>query len=211
MRVDEVPDRGVSSDEDEAPERGTDAAGFEEPEEPLDGHVEDRLGRLLARREVNHMGNALGSRVDDLAAIDRAGDDLESRRRLQRPVVAQRSDRDLGQPLVVRGEHPPDERLADLAGRAGDEDQRRRLHPLQACSLRYWCTKAIAMLPSPTAAATRLTGLNRTSPQAKMPGTLVSRRYGSRSSGHRPAALTSGPVSTYPFASSAISGGSHAV
>jgi hypothetical protein len=31
------------------------------------------------------------------------------------------------------------------------------------------------MLPSPTAAATRLTGANRTSPHAKMPGTLVSR------------------------------------
>jgi MFS family permease len=43
-------------------------------------------------------------------------------------------------------------------------------------SLRYWCTKAIAMLPSPTAAATRLTGLNRTSPHANTPGTLVSSR-----------------------------------
>ena len=43
-------------------------------------------------------------------------------------------------------------------------------------SVRYWWTKAIAMLPSPTAAATRFTGLYRTSPQAKMPGTLVSRR-----------------------------------
>src|SRR5947209_7777568 len=66
----------------------------------------------------------------------------------------------------------------------------------QAFSLRYWWTKAIAMLPSPTAAATRVTGLNRTSPQAKMPGTLVSRRYGSRSRCHNPAARTSGPVST---------------
>jgi MFS family permease len=27
-------------------------------------------------------------------------------------------------------------------------------------SVRYWCTKAIAMLPSPTAAATRFTGVN---------------------------------------------------
>ena len=43
-------------------------------------------------------------------------------------------------------------------------------------SLRYWCTKAIAMLPSPTAAATRFTGLSRTSPHAKIPGTLVSSR-----------------------------------
>ena len=52
---------------------------------------------------------------------------------------------------------------------------------------RYWCTNAIAMLPSPTAAATRFTGLKRTSPQAKMPGTLVSSRYGSRSSRQRSA------------------------
>ena len=32
------------------------------------------------------------------------------------------------------------------------------------------------MLPSPTAAATRFTGADRTSPHAKIPGTLVSRR-----------------------------------
>ena len=81
-----------------------------------------------------------------------------------------------------------------------------------AASRRYWCTKAIAMLPSPTAAATRLTGLKRTSPHAKMPGTLVSSRYGSRSSSQRPDAAASGPVSTKPpFGSSAISGGSQSV
>src|SRR5215216_6178399 len=53
-------------------------------------------------------------------------------------------------------------------------------------SRRYWCTNAMAMLPSPTAAATRLTGAYRTSPHAKIPGTLVSSRYGSRSSAQRP-------------------------
>jgi hypothetical protein len=41
---------------------------------------------------------------------------------------------------------------------------------------RYLWTNAIAMLPSPTAEATRLTGLNLTSPQANKPGTLDSRR-----------------------------------
>src|SRR6476619_4076421 len=72
-----------------------------------------------------------------------------------------------------------------------------RLHRVQGCSLRYCCTNAIAMLPSPTAAATRFTGLNRTSPTANTPGTLVSSRYGSRSaSPHRAAALTSVPVRT---------------
>lgn len=39
----------------------------------------------------------------------------------------------------------------------------------------------MAMLPSPTAATTRLAGPSRTAPQAKMPGTLVSSSYGSRS------------------------------
>src|SRR5277367_6166520 len=53
-------------------------------------------------------------------------------------------------------------------------------HPPLALSARYSWTKAIAMLPSPTAEATRFTGLNRTSPQANTPGTLVSTRYGSR-------------------------------
>ena len=47
---------------------------------------------------------------------------------------------------------------------------------LASASLRYWCTNAMAMLPSPTAAATRFTGPERTSPHAKMPGTLVSSR-----------------------------------
>ena len=63
-------------------------------------------------------------------------------------------------------------------------------------SLRNWWTNAIAMLPSPTAAATRFTGPKRTSPHAKIPGTLVSSRNGSRSWSQRPAARTSGPVST---------------
>lgn len=45
-----------------------------------------------------------------------------------------------------------------------------------ASCCRYLWANAIAMLPSPTAEATRLTGLNLTSPQANTPGTLDSRR-----------------------------------
>jgi hypothetical protein len=56
--------------------------------------------------------------------------------------------------------------------------------------------EAIAMLPSPTAEATRFTGLSRTSPQAKIPGALDSRRYGSRLCDQRPAFTTSSPVRT---------------
>ena len=96
MRIEEVPDRRVSADEDEPPEGGTDAAGFEQPEEPLDRDVEDRFGRLLGRRQMNHVGGALRGGIHDAAVLDRAGDDLEPRFRLQQPVVAQRSDRDPG-------------------------------------------------------------------------------------------------------------------
>src|SRR5882724_12677182 len=42
------------------------------------------------------------------------------------------------------------------------------------------CTPAMAMLPSPTAAAQRLTEPERTSPTAKTPGKLVSKAAGGR-------------------------------
>src|SRR5947207_14552608 len=42
------------------------------------------------------------------------------------------------------------------------------------------CTPAMAMLPSPTAAAQRLTEPERTSPTAKIPGKLVADETGSR-------------------------------
>ena len=54
---------------------------------------------------------------------------------------------------------------------ASASDQRRA-----SCCFGYCSRKAIAILPSPTTAATRLMGLRRTSPQAKTPGTLVSSR-----------------------------------
>ena len=47
-------------------------------------------------------------------------------------------------------------------------------------SFKYWCTKRTAMEPSPTLAATRFVEPERTSPAAKIPGTLVSSKYGSR-------------------------------
>ena len=59
-----------------------------------------------------------------------------------------------------------------------------------------------AIAPSPTAEATRLADSARTSPATKMPGTLVSRWYGIRSSsqprGRSPAADRSGPATTNP-------------
>lgn len=51
---------------------------------------------------------------------------------------------------------------------------------LSHLSLRYSCTNWTAIAPSPTAEATRLTELDRTSPAANTPGRLVSSRNGCR-------------------------------
>src|SRR5947207_2681992 len=67
------------------------------------------------------------------------------------------------------------------------------------------------MPPSPTAAATRFTDPERTSPTAKIPGTLVSRANGSRSACQCPASIASAPVKTKPCSSRAISEGSQSV
>ena len=53
------------------------------------------------------------------------------------------------------------------------------------------CTEAIALAPSPVAAATRFIEPERTSPTANTPGTLVS-----NGSGRRPAAAQPGPRSS---------------
>ena len=55
------------------------------------------------------------------------------------------------------------------------------------------CTEAIALAPSPVAAATRFIEPERTSPTAKTPGMLVS-----NGSGRRPVAAQAGPRS-WPF------------
>ena len=80
------------------------------------------------------MCDALDGGVDDVAAVDRALDNLEPRLGLQQPVVAQRSDPDPRELFIARGEHPSDEGPADLAGRARDQDQRLRLHASERLS-----------------------------------------------------------------------------
>src|ERR1041384_598474 len=68
------------------------------------------------------------------------------------------------------------------------------------------------MLPSPTAAAQRLTEPERTSPTAKTPGRLVSSATGGRVAFfHIGASETSAPVLIKPFWSRRISGGNHSV
>ena len=61
---------------------------------------------------------------------------------------------------------------------------RRRTGPAAGHSRKALCTSCTQIDPSPTAEATRFTLPARTSPTAKMPGWLVSRRWGARCSGH---------------------------
>src|SRR5262249_54846693 len=86
---------------------------------------------------------------------------------------------------------------------------RPRLQPRGAGALvsyireRYSDTNLTAIEPSPTAEATRFIEVARTSPAANMPGTVVSRSIGSRSSFHNFAkpsfTAASRPVKTKPF------------
>jgi hypothetical protein len=67
-------------------------------------------------------------------------------------------------------------------------------------SAKYWWMNCTLIEPSPTALATRLIERWRTSPATNTPGSVVSSRKGSRSSGQRlpAAAAASGPASTKP-------------
>ena len=104
--------------------------------------------------------------VDDLAALDQAG---------QLRVVEAAEERGIAQPL------------RDRIGR-----KMRVAHSWA----RYWWTSATAMAPSPTALAIRFTESWRTSPAAKSPGRLDSRRNGGRSRLQPCSRPTLGPVRT---------------
>src|ERR687896_602331 len=96
--------------------------------------------------------------------------------------------------------------VADLTGRAV-----RKSGPRSYRSFKYSCTNWTAIAPSPTAAATRLTEPDRTSPAANTPGRLVSRKYGYRRADPCGDCVRSEPVRTKPLSSLSISGGSQSV
>src|SRR5256885_653060 len=78
-----------------------------------------------------------------------------------------------------------------------------RAHPTRlAGRARCWWTNCTAIDPSPTAAAHRLLEPDRTSPAAKMPGTLVSSRL---------SAPAASPVRTNPSSARATASSSHSV
>src|SRR5439155_22356417 len=79
-------------------------------------------------------------------------------------------------------------------------------------SARAVWTPAIAIPPSPTAAAQRLTEPARTSPAATIPGRLVSSGPGGRLLAFDSGAFaTAGPVLINPFSSRSISAGNQSV
>src|SRR5207302_1093404 len=78
-------------------------------------------------------------------------------------------------------------------------------------SLRYSCTNWIAIAPSPTAEATRLTESDRTSPAANTPARLVSSRNGCRLPVQCGDCASDGPVLMNPLSSRSISDGSQSV
>src|SRR5262249_57589717 len=86
-----------------------------------------------------------------------------------------------------------------------------KTHALIHMPPKYSGPNSPAMAPSPTAEATRLVEPSRTSPAAKTPGRLVSRKNGSRSAVQCGEADTSGPVFMKPLGSFSISAGSQLV
>ena len=119
--VEEVADAGVAADEDELLEGLALPAGLQQPEQPLHRDVHDVLRRLLARREMQHMGDAGDRALGHRALGDRAADDLDALARRQPAVVAERADAVIGMSGIA--EQPAHEGLAHLAGGAGDEDE----------------------------------------------------------------------------------------
>src|SRR5215204_777722 len=87
--------------------------------------------------------------------------------------------------------------------------------PYSGTLLRYWWTNCTAIEPSPTAEATRFTDRWRTSPAAKMPAMLVSRKKGSLFSchpfGRRPPRTRLRPVRMKPCGSLATASATQSV
>ena len=127
VRVEEMPHPGVPADQDELPEHRARPAGLQQPEQALDRDIDDGLGCLLAGGQVQDVRHPVHRRLDGRALVDRSGHDLQPRTRLQDAVMAQRPDREPGQALIAGCEQPADERLPDLARRAGNQN------PLHVC------------------------------------------------------------------------------
>ena len=116
-----MPHARIAADEQEAAKLATGPALFEQPEEPLDGHVHDVVGRLLARRQMQDMRDAANRPGRDLALRDGAVHDLEPIAGRQRAVMAQGANRSIGESRIA--EQAVDDVAADLAGGAGDENE----------------------------------------------------------------------------------------
>ncbi len=119
--IEEMADAGIAADENELLRGRALAEGFEQPEQPLHGDVDDVVRRLLAGRQMHHMGDAGNRRLGHGALGDRATHDLDAIVLRDRPVMAERPHAGAGEAAV--GKEPCDEVAADLSGRSGHQDE----------------------------------------------------------------------------------------
>ena len=126
MGHEEMPDAGVAADEHEPLERRARTGGLEQPEQPFHGDIHDQIGRLLDGRQMQDVGHPIHRLVDRRSIGDGPGEHLDAIARLERPVVAQGAHRPSIEPRVRQ--EACDERPADLAGRARDQDPSRLRH-----------------------------------------------------------------------------------
>jgi hypothetical protein len=120
VRVREMADGAIATDENKLAEGLARAALFEEPEETFDGNVDNIVGSFFASGAMNDMSDASHGAADDVPFGDIASDDFEAIVGTEGAIVAESANRDVGG--IVAIEDTTNEIGADLAGRAGDEN-----------------------------------------------------------------------------------------
>ena len=115
-------DGAIAADQDELAECFAGAAFFEQPEEAFDGDVDYFVGRFFAGGAMNDVGDAGHGAADDVAVGDIASDDFEAIVGIERAIVAESANGDVGEVVVTLIEDATNEIGADFAGCAGDED-----------------------------------------------------------------------------------------
>ena len=116
-------DGAIAADENELAECVAGAALFEEPEEAFDGDVDDVIWSFFAGGAVDDVGDAGHGAADDVAVGDIAGNDFEAIVGVERAIVAESANGDIGEVVwTLLTEDATNEIGADFAGRAGDED-----------------------------------------------------------------------------------------
>lgn len=122
VRIEEMTDGAIATDQNKLAERLAGAALFEQPEEAFDGDIDHVIGCFFAGRAMNDVGDAGHGAADDVAVGDIAGDDFEAIVGIKRAIVAEGANRDVAEVIVILIEGAMDEIGTDFAGRAGNKD-----------------------------------------------------------------------------------------